>query len=103
MAAKIIWIRQLLDDFDIPLSASSTIFCDNIWAIALAHNPILHARTKHIDIDCHFIRDCIQKQQISLHHISTKFQLVDLLTKILPTHWFQVLSNKLMQSKIPSL
>ncbi|XP_020678236.1 uncharacterized protein LOC110096559 [Dendrobium catenatum] len=92
---EILWLRQLLEDFHTPQQAPTTVFCDNTSAIALAHNPIFHARTKHIEVDCHFIRDCIKKDKISVHHICTEDQLADLFTKALPTHRFQILSSKL--------
>ncbi|PKU68003.1 Retrovirus-related Pol polyprotein from transposon TNT 1-94 [Dendrobium catenatum] len=92
---EILWLRQLLEDFHTPQPESTTVFCDNTSAIALANNPIFHARTKHIEVDCHFIRDCIKKNKISVHHISTEDQLADLFTKALPTHRFKLLSTKL--------
>ncbi|PKU84059.1 Retrovirus-related Pol polyprotein from transposon TNT 1-94 [Dendrobium catenatum] len=94
-ASEIIWLRQLLADFHIPQNEPTTIFCDNTSAISLANNPIFHARTKYIEVDCHFIRDCIKTKQISVHHIFTEDQIADLFTKSLPNARFKTLSNKL--------
>ncbi|GJR91733.1 retrovirus-related pol polyprotein from transposon TNT 1-94 [Tanacetum coccineum] len=57
------------------------IFCDNTSAIAISNNPVLHFRTKHIDIGYHFIRDHILKGDIELHFVPTDLQLADIFTK----------------------
>ncbi|PKU82175.1 Retrovirus-related Pol polyprotein from transposon TNT 1-94 [Dendrobium catenatum] len=64
-------------------------------AIAQAHNPVFHARTKHIEIDHWFIRDHIHNQVIRLLPISTTYQLADILTKPLSTSRFKELRTKL--------
>ncbi|PKU78730.1 Retrovirus-related Pol polyprotein from transposon TNT 1-94 [Dendrobium catenatum] len=56
-ASEVIWLRRLLADFRISSPQPTVIFCDNTSAIALANNPVFHARTKHIEVDCHFIRE----------------------------------------------
>ncbi|KAI0502019.1 hypothetical protein KFK09_016964 [Dendrobium nobile] len=97
-STEIIWLRRLLQELDCPQTESTVLYCDNTSAIALANNPVYHARTKHIEIDCHFIRECIQNNSINVHHISTKDQLADLFTKSLPTARFKELKNKLILS-----
>ncbi|GJY88049.1 retrovirus-related pol polyprotein from transposon TNT 1-94 [Tanacetum coccineum] len=57
------------------------IFCDNTSAISISNNPVLHSRTKHIDIRYHFIRDHILKGDIELHFVPTDLQLADIFTK----------------------
>ena len=56
-AAELTWVRSLLQELRIALSSLSVIWCDSVNAAALASNPVFHARTKHIEIDAHFIRD----------------------------------------------
>nr|GEZ23654.1 hypothetical protein [Tanacetum cinerariifolium] len=63
------------------LPTLSLVMCDNVSTIALANNPIHHARTKHIEIDCHFIRDKNRQGHISPFFAPSKFQLADILTK----------------------
>ncbi|PKU87481.1 Retrovirus-related Pol polyprotein from transposon TNT 1-94 [Dendrobium catenatum] len=94
-AADLIWLKRLLQEFGIHIDAPISLFCDNISAIALANNPIFHARTKHIEIDFHFIRDCVQNQTILIHHINSLDQLADIFTKPLPIKRFQDLRHKL--------
>ncbi|PKU73330.1 Retrovirus-related Pol polyprotein from transposon TNT 1-94 [Dendrobium catenatum] len=100
-ATEVIWTRTLLQELGHPQSEPTKLYCDNISAIALANNPVFHARTKHIEVDCHFIRECIKNNSINVHHISTKDQIADLFTKALPTATFHHLSNKLI-SIIPT-
>ena len=53
--AELYWIRMLLRDLHVYLPQAPTLWCDNLGAIALASNPIFHSRTKHIEVDYHFI------------------------------------------------
>ncbi|XP_020680826.1 uncharacterized protein LOC110098350 [Dendrobium catenatum] len=80
-ATDIVWLRRLLQDFSIPPTTPTSLFCDNVSALALAQNPVFHARTKHIEVDFHFIRDYIRQKQISVHHIASIDQPADLFTK----------------------
>jgi hypothetical protein len=79
-SAQLLWMKQTLRDFGYNLSKSPTL-CDNESAICLANNPFEHSRTKHIDIQHHFLRDHQQKGDIDVCHISTDHQLVDICTK----------------------
>ncbi|GJS35680.1 retrovirus-related pol polyprotein from transposon TNT 1-94 [Tanacetum coccineum] len=78
--AQVLWIKSQLADYDV-LYNKVPIFCDNTSAIAISNNPVLHSRTKHIDIRYHFIRDHILKGDIELHFIPTDLQLADIFTK----------------------
>ncbi|PKU79621.1 Retrovirus-related Pol polyprotein from transposon TNT 1-94 [Dendrobium catenatum] len=93
--SDILWIRRLAEDLGIQQSSPTVIHCDNTSTIALANNPVFHARTKHIEIDYHFISDHIRKGQISINHICTIDQVADILTKSLPVNLFQLLRSKL--------
>ncbi|GJU23895.1 retrovirus-related pol polyprotein from transposon RE1 [Tanacetum coccineum] len=78
---EISWLKYLLHDLHEEIPTPTLMMCDNASTIALANNPIHHARTKHIEIDCHFVRDKIKQGQIQPCFISTKSQIADILTK----------------------
>ena len=61
IAKQVLWHRSLLTELKFPLSTPSIIFSDNQSAITIAHHPEFHARTKHIDIALHFLRDHMNK------------------------------------------
>ncbi|GJT58696.1 hypothetical protein Tco_1002229 [Tanacetum coccineum] len=78
--AQVLWIKSQLADYDV-LYDKVPIFCDNTSAITISNNPVLHSRTKYIDIRYHFIRDHILKGGIELHFIPTDLHLADIFTK----------------------
>ena len=57
------------------------VFCDNKAAIAIAHNPVLHDRTKHVEVDKHFIKEKLEEWLICMPYIPTNEQVIDILTK----------------------
>jgi hypothetical protein len=76
-----IWLRQLLEELHFPQSKPTTIHCDNQSAIALVRDAQFHARTKHIDIRHHFIRDKLEDGTINVIYCPTNDMLADILTK----------------------
>ncbi|GKC40617.1 retrovirus-related pol polyprotein from transposon TNT 1-94, partial [Tanacetum coccineum] len=86
--ANIQWMKTLLTNYDI-IYEKNPIFCDNTSAISISNNPVLHSRTKHIDIRYHFVRDHIVKGDIELHFIPTQYQLADIFTKPLDEPTFK--------------
>ncbi|PKU70283.1 Retrovirus-related Pol polyprotein from transposon TNT 1-94 [Dendrobium catenatum] len=93
--SDILWLRRLLAEFGIPQTGATTIYCDSASAIALAHNPVFHARTKHIEIDYHFISHHILQGDIAVQHLHSLDQTADILTKPLSPTRFQLLRDKL--------
>ena len=70
--AELIWLRWLLQDLGIDCSAATQLHCDNQRAIQIAHNDVFHERTKHIEIDCHFIRQHVLQGTITLQSVSSQ-------------------------------
>ncbi len=83
-----IWLRQLLSDLGFPPSGATTLYTDNLSAISFAHDNQFHARSKHIDIRHHFVRDKIDSQEIAVPHCASEDNCADIFTKALarPTH-----------------
>ncbi|CAN6465147.1 unnamed protein product [Victoria cruziana] len=92
--ADVTWVRHLLEKLNEPIS-SSILFCDNQNAINIARNPILHCRTKHIEIDQHFVRQKVENREIEPIYVRFDSQVADVFTKGLTTEQFWALKNKL--------
>ncbi|GAA0150839.1 transmembrane signal receptor [Lithospermum erythrorhizon] len=78
------WINYILQDIKQPCHLPLSLGCDNKSAIHIIENPIFHERTKHIELDCHLIRDHYKSGFIKPYHVPSKSQLADLFTKSLP-------------------
>jgi len=89
-----LWVQTLLQELNVPFS-NPTVYCDNQSAVLLAHNPILHTRTKHMKIDLFFIREKILAKQLSIVHILGTDQWADILTKPVSTSKFLLMRSKL--------
>ena len=83
------WILALLRELGLSPTRPPSLWCDNIDATYLSVNPVFHARTKHIKIDYHFVREQVAKKALEIRHISTHDQLADVLTKPLPIQQFE--------------
>ena len=70
------------------------MLCDNSSAVQLAHNPVLHARTKHMELDVFFVQEKVLTKQLAVQHIPGTDQWADLLTKPLSPTRFAYLSSK---------
>jgi hypothetical protein len=84
-ACEVVWLQKLLSDLGQLVDALVVIYCDNISSILLANNLVYHARTKHIEVHYHFIREKVLTKGIDLIHVSTENQVVDIFTKVLGT------------------
>ena len=98
------WLRRLLSDLNVSTTTPTVLMEDNQGAIAIARNPIIHARTKHIDIRYHYVREALQKRIIELRYCPTSDMIADILTKPLNKGRFETLrlSMGLMEHKLPN-
>jgi hypothetical protein len=82
-AAELIWVEALVHELGVILYQKPVLWCDNLGATYLSANPIFHARTKHIEIDYHFVRERVSSKLLDIKFISTKDQVADGFTKAL--------------------
>ncbi|CAN6459492.1 unnamed protein product [Victoria cruziana] len=92
---EVIWLKSLLLDMGISLTGAIKLFGDNKSAIYIASNHTFHERTKHIEMNCHYVRDEVLKKNIELSYIPSEFQLGDFFTKGLAAPRFHFLLGKL--------
>ena len=102
-ASEVAWLNSLLGELKIKENASPGIWVDNMSAIALASNPVMHARTKHIELDIHFVRDKVLNKEMEHKHVPTADQIADIFTKPLSKQSFVKLRNKLGIVSLASL
>jgi len=76
-----IWLRKLLVGLFRQRMEATNVCCYNQSCIKLFENPVFHDRSKHIDIHCHFIRDCVQRGAVQLQYVPTEEQVANILTK----------------------
>ncbi|GKV38707.1 hypothetical protein SLEP1_g46591 [Rubroshorea leprosula] len=78
--SELTWLRGFLQTLTFP-TPPSPLYADNMSAIRIASNPVFHERTKHIEVDCHFIRNMYLAGAITLPYIASEHQIVDIFTK----------------------
>lgn len=101
-AVELSWLQIIFGQLCIYLNNPPVIWCDNIGATYLAVNPVFHARTKHIKIDFHFVREKVVKGMLKVRYVSTTDQISDIFTKALRCPCFRFLLDKLTVLPAPS-
>lgn len=97
---EVLWIKKILEELRASNSLPMQVYCDNKSAIAIAHNPVLHDRTRHVEVDKHFIKEKLDSGLVCMPHIPTDEQVADILTKGLPKKQFEKLVCKLTMKDI---
>ncbi|XP_019157723.1 PREDICTED: uncharacterized protein LOC109154370 [Ipomoea nil] len=95
VAAEVTWAMSLLLELGLHSSTPATLWCDNLGVTYMCANPVFHARTKHVEIDYHFVRDKVTTGEFTFNFVSTKDQLADIFTKPLVSACFASLRDKL--------
>ncbi|GJV70942.1 ribonuclease H-like domain-containing protein [Tanacetum coccineum] len=88
VVVETVWIQNLLLKLHTPLSTATLVYCDNDSVVYLSTNLVQHQRTKHIEIDIHFVREYVASGQVCMLHVPSRFQYADIFTKGLPTALF---------------
>lgn len=72
MTAQVVWVTNLIKELGIRIQGAVLVYCDSKAAIQIVANPVFHERTKHIEIDCHFIREKVHQGLINTIYINTR-------------------------------
>ncbi|KAE8725434.1 Indole-3-acetic acid-amido synthetase GH3.17 [Hibiscus syriacus] len=83
------WLIQLMNNLHQPVDYAIPLYYDNQSAIRLAENPVFHARTKHVEVHFHFVREKVLQEEIEMGQIKTDEQIADLFTKSLSVGKFE--------------
>lgn len=92
---EILWIQMLLIELGFPQDKSCELNCDNQAAISISENPVQHDRTKHVEVDRHFIKEKLEAYIIHILFVRSKEQLADILTKAVGAEQFHETLSKL--------
>ncbi|KAM7516034.1 hypothetical protein LguiA_005617 [Lonicera macranthoides] len=92
---EVLWLQRVLEELRRPISLPMKLYCDNKVAISIAHNLVLHDRTKHVEIDRHFIKEKLEGGIICTSFIPSNQQVADILTKSLLRQPFKFQVSKL--------
>lgn len=89
-AAELSWIRMVLRDLSVYLKSPPLLYCDKISAISLASNPVFHARTKHIEVNYHFVREKVIQGDVQILFVGSVDQIADIFTEEFFSYTFVV-------------
>ncbi|CAM8910147.1 unnamed protein product [Rhodiola kirilowii] len=101
LTSELIWIKALLKDLGIESPTPITMHCDNQAAIHIASNSVFHERTKHIEVDCHKVRQMVEQGVILPCYTRSGDQLADIFTKAASSKVCKFINSKLGLASIP--
>ncbi|KAB2636175.1 hypothetical protein D8674_026709 [Pyrus ussuriensis x Pyrus communis] len=99
-ACQVVWLRRILESLNHEQRSPIVVYCDNISTIKLSRNPVLHGRSKHIDVRFHFLRNLVKDEVLELVHCSSLEQVADIFTKPLKVDLFLKLRGLLGVCKL---
>lgn len=102
LAAELTWITYILKDIGVSLLSPPVMLTDNLSALHLTANPVLHARTKHIELDYHFVREKVVQGAMITKFVPSAEQVADVFTKALTKSQFRFMRSKLGVVSIPA-
>ena len=91
---SIVWIKHLLKGME-EITEPVILYCDNTSAINISKNPMMHAKTKHIAIKYHYVRELVEDKQVKMEYIHSKEKISHIFTKPLPKDAFEYRRGKL--------
>ena len=77
---EVLWLRKLLGSLGFKAKEAISLYCDIKFAWEIAENPVQHDRTKHVEVDCHFVKEKLEKKIVSIPFVNSEDQLADILT-----------------------
>jgi hypothetical protein len=92
---ELTWLRTVFQEFGLLTQGPTPLCCDNQAAIHIASNSVFHERTKHIEVDCHFVRSKVKSKDIITPFVPSGSQLADIFTKALPKNAIDFICSKL--------
>jgi hypothetical protein len=96
----LVWMQSLLDELKTVLKQPPCLWCDNMGAKYLSSNPVFHTRTRHIEIDYHFVRERVSKGQLQIRFIASQDQLANGFTKALSSQSLEKFRSNLNLRKL---
>lgn len=93
--AETCFLRNQLLELHLPITKTTLIFCDNVSSVYLASNPVKHQRTKHVELDLHFVREKVALGQVKVLHVPSSYQYADIFTKGLSSSLFNAFRTSL--------
>lgn len=90
VATELVWICSFLCDIGISLTSLPVLWCDNLSTVHLSVNPVLHSKTKHVDLDIYIVRDLVFGKKLSIHHLPAIEQVADIFAKSLSVNFLEL-------------
>ena len=98
--AEVIWVQNMLTELGLSHPRAASLWCDNLGATYLTANPVFHARTKHIEIDYHFVRERVANKLLNVRFVPTGDQVADGFTKPLSLRQLEAFRHNLNLDKL---